>query len=234
MQNAAVPDALAPLGPPPSLTSRAYEALRAAITSRGLPPGQKLSVPALARQLNVSRTPVKEALVRLEQEGLVATIPHRGPFVAFLGADDVREIYEVREVLEGLVAALAATRADGARRAALRRLLAEQARALRANDLDAIMRFDMAFHRELRSLAGNRRLATLLQTLQDQVRMVFATSITIPGRRQRAVAEHRKILAAVEARDPRAAERAAREHIRRVRDAVLAHLGAAGAPGRPR
>ena len=123
---------------------------------------------------------------------------------------------------------------SGARRAALRRLLAEQARALRANDLDAIMRIDMAFHRELRSLAGNRRLAALLQTLQDQVRMVFATSITIPGRRQRAVAEHRKILAAVEARDPRAAERAAREHIRRVREAVLAHLGAAGAPGRPR
>ncbi len=216
--------ALVAVEPPLRLAARAYTALRAAITARELGAGRKLSVPALARQLNVSRTPVAEALARLEQEGLVVTVPNRGPFVAFLGADDVREIYEVREVLEGLVARLAALRADGREGARLRGLLGAQDRALHSGSVDAIMRVDMEFHRRLRVVAGNRRLAKVLQTLQDQVRTVFATSITIPGRREGALAEHREILASIERRDPDAAERAARTHISQVRAAVLARL----------
>ena len=105
-------------------------------------------------------------------------------------------------------------------------LLRAQEKALRGGGIETIMRVDMEFHHQLRELAGNRRLDALLRNLQDQVRIVFATSITIPGRREKAVGEHREILAAVEKRDPEAAERAARQHIRNVRKAVLATFGA--------
>lgn len=205
-----------------SLTSLVHDAIRGAITGRKLAPGSKLSVPELARRLNVSRTPVKEALTRLEQEGLVTTIPNRGPFVTSLGRDDVREVYQLRELLEGLVARLAAKKVDGPVVAALKGLVRAQETALASRSVEAIMEVDMEFHRRLRELAGNRRLDVLLRNLQDQIRIVFATSITIPGRREKAIAEHREILAAIEQRDPDAAERAARAHIRNVREAVLA------------
>lgn len=215
-----------------SLTALVHQAIRTVITTRKLPAGGKLSVPDLARRLKVSRTPVKEALTRLEQEGLVTTIPNRGQFVVLLEADDAREIYQVREMLEGLVAHLAAAKADAGAIRALRRLLQAQEKALRSSDLQAIMRVDMEFHRRLRGLSGNGRAAALLQNLQDQIRIVFATSITIPGRREKAIAEHRRILAAIQKGDPDAAEQAAREHIRNIREAVLAWL-AMGRDGGP-
>lgn len=225
MQNAIMPVGPLPqLEPPTSLAALAYQAIKAAITARTLPAGGRLSVPRLATQLKVSRTPVKEALARLEREGLVTTIPNRGSFVSLLGADDIREVYEIREMLEGLVARLAVQRAGPAAIRMLRALVRSQQKALRSADLDAIMKVDMEFHRRLRELAGNRRLNMLLQNLQDQIRIVFATSITIPGRREKAMAEHRGILAGVEKGDPEGAERAAREHIRNVREAVLASL----------
>lgn len=216
-----------------SLTALVHQAIRTAITTRKLPAGGKLSVPDLARRLKVSRTPVKESLARLEQEGLVSTIPNRGPFVAVLEADDAREIYQVREMLEGLVAHLATAKADAGAIRALRRLLQAQEKALRSGDLQAIMRVDMEFHRRLRVLSGNGRAAALLQNLQDQIRIVFATSIAIPGRREKAIAEHRRILAAIQKGDPDAAEQAAREHIRNIREAVLAWV-AMGRDGGPR
>lgn len=216
---------------PAGLTALTYDAIRAAIVGRKLPAGSKLSVPELASRLRVSRTPVKEALTRLEREGLVTTVPNRGSFVSFLSADDVREVYQLREMLEGLVCRLAAEKVQAGHVRALRRLLRTQEQALRSANIDRIIQVDLEFHRYLRELAGNRRLKALLQNLQDQIRIVFATSITIPGRRQKAVAEHLKILAAIERRDPEAAERAAREHIAEVRAAVLAELtaGPAGA-----
>lgn len=221
--------ALPVLAPPASLTALAYEALRSAITARTIPAGSKLSVPQLASQLKVSRTPVKEALARLEREGLVTTIPNRGSFVSLLGAGDISEVYQIREVLEGLVARLAVERAERAAVPTLRALVRSQQAALRSGDVNAIMRVDMAFHRHLQALAGNERLTALLQNLQDQIRIVFATSITIPGRREKAIAEHRRILAAIERGDAAGAERAARDHIRNVREAVLASL-----PGGPK
>lgn len=224
----ASPDALPQLGNRGSLTVLTYEAIRSAITTRKLPAGSKLSVPTLATRLNVSRTPVKEALARLEREGLVTTIPNRGAFVSFLGADDVREVYQLRETLEGLAARLATEKADARTLAGLKGLLRAQEKALRSGDTETIMKVDMEFHRRLRDISGNRRLDTLLQNLQDQVRIVFATSITIPGRREKAIAEHPEILAAMEKGDPEGAERAAREHIRNVRETVLANFGGTG------
>jgi DNA-binding GntR family transcriptional regulator len=212
-----------------SLAVRAYEAIRAAITTQQLVAGSHLSVPALAQRLNVSRTPVKEALARLEREGLVATRTNRGACVAFLCAADVHEIYHLREALEGLAARLAAERASPADIKVLKGLIEAQEQALKVRDMDAVMDVDMEFHRRLRELSGNR-LANILRNLEDQVRTVLATSITIPGRREQATREHRTILASIERHNPDSAESAARDHIRNIRESVLrfieAHRGA--------
>jgi len=179
-------DVLPRLENPASLTGLTYEAIRNAITGQKLPAGSKLSVPKLATRLNVSRTPVKEALARLERDGLVTTILNRGAFVSFLGFEDVREVYQLREMLEGLVARLVAEKAEASAIVTLKGLVRAQEKALRSGDREATMRMDMQFHRRLREFSGNRRVEVLLRNLQDQIRIVFATSIAIPGRREKA------------------------------------------------
>jgi DNA-binding GntR family transcriptional regulator len=224
-------DALGPLEAVPSLSDRVYQALKRHILSQALKAGTKLSVPQLARQLGVSRTPVKEALERLSKDGLVTTLPNRGAFVAILREQDVNEIYQMREILEGLAARLAAVTIDEALLDRLRDLMGRHEAAVARGDLDAHVTIDLEFHRTIRERAGNRRLMDALDTLQDQIRIVFRTSATIPGRMQKAVEEHRAILRALERRDPDAAETAARRHILHIREAVLAHLGGAVASG---
>ncbi|MDR7486871.1 MAG: GntR family transcriptional regulator [Armatimonadota bacterium] len=219
-------DALGPLDAIPSLSDRVYEVLKRHLAERRLAPGSKLSVPRLARQLDVSRTPVKEALERLVRDGLVTTLPKRGAFVAILRTQDVDEIYQMREMLEGLAARLAAPAVDEPLVHRLRDLLEVHRAAVERDDLDAHVSADVEFHRAIRQRAGNRRLIHALDILQDQIRIVFKTSAAIPGRMRKAVEEHRAILAALERRDPDAAEAAARTHIRRIREAVLAHLDA--------
>lgn len=223
-------DALRPLEMTPSLSDRVYGALKRHILSQRLKAGSKLSVPQLARQLGVSRTPVKEALERLSKDGLVTTLPNRGAFVAILRQQDVNEIYQMREILEGLAARLAAVTMDDALLDRLRDLMGRHEAAVDRGDLDAHVAIDLEFHRLIRERAGNRRLMDALDTLQDQIRIVFRTSATIPGRMQKAVEEHRAILEAFERRDPDAAEAAARRHILRIREAVLAYLGSAELP----
>jgi DNA-binding GntR family transcriptional regulator len=116
---------LSPIEAPASLGDRVYETLKAGILGRRFPVGAKLSVPRLARLLGVSRTPVKQAIERLEHEGLVTSLPNRGAFVAIVRRDDIREIYEFREVLEELATRLAATRTDPTLLRALEELIIE-------------------------------------------------------------------------------------------------------------
>ncbi len=211
-----------------------YQALKQYIADQRLKPGGKLSVPRLAAQLGVSRTPVKEALERLGKDGLVTTLPNRGAFVTIIRREDVDEIYQMREVLEGLATRLAATKIDSSLLARLRELLQKGEVAVSRGDISAHVTIDLEFHRLIRERAGNRRLFRALDNLQDQIRIVFRTSATIPGRMRKAVDEHHEILAALESGDAGRAEAAARDHIYRIREAVMAHMRDARADRAPR
>jgi DNA-binding GntR family transcriptional regulator len=169
--------------------------------NQGLKPGSKLSVPRLAQPLAVSRTPVKEAIERLGPEGLVTMLPKRGAFVAIIREEDVEEIYQMREMLEGLASCLAAPKMDRDLLGALGRLLEQGEAAVRRQDISAHQHFDLEFHRLIRERASNQRLIRALDNLQDQIRIVFRTSATIPGRMAMAIEEHRRILAALETGD---------------------------------
>lgn len=203
-----------------TLNREAYRALRQAILGRKIPPGQKLVVRVLAEELGLSPTPVKEALAALEREGLVVAVPHRGYFVLEPSLEDVREIYSLREVLEGLAARLAVENDGRALLRKLERLFEKQCEAAERNDIDTYGDLDLAFHRTLWEAAGSKRLLATAETIDGQIRMLINSSAAIPGRLPQSRAEHQAILQAVRDKDPQAAEAAMRTHVRNAGQAL--------------
>jgi DNA-binding GntR family transcriptional regulator len=212
--------------PRTTLTLEAYRALRRAILNRRYPPGTKLVVRELAQALGLSPTPVKEALAALEREGLVRAIPHRGYQVPALGLEDIREIYELREALEGLAARLAALKGGVDLLDRLQELLLRQREAAAREDLEAYGDLDLAFHHALWEASGNQRLLRNAENLDGQVRLLISTSAAVPGRLPSALTEHGAILERLSARDPEGAERAMRLHVRNAWEALRTHLSA--------
>lgn len=203
------------LAVPSRVSDGAYQALQAAIVDGRLSPRTRLSVPALAVQLGVSRSPVREAVTRLISDGLAVEVPHRGAVVAHLTLADLLPVYELREVLEGLAARLAAIRIESAGEGRLRKALADHVAAADRDDRPAVTAADLAFHTGLREIAGNAELEKTLGGIQARIRVAMRTTMVTEGPRP-AIADHEKILDAVTAKDPKRAERCARAHIARL------------------
>ncbi|MEU8353546.1 GntR family transcriptional regulator [Streptomyces sp. NPDC048845] len=210
----------------PRVTDRVHQELRDRIFAGDLPAGARLSVPALAERLGVSRSPVREAIVRLVHERLAREEPRRGAVVADVSLKSLIAIYEVREVLEGLATRLAVENAGRRLLRTLEEVLGEHERAVSAVDLTAASEADVTFHRLIREAADNAEVVRMLDDVQTQVRLAMRTT-QVTGGPKLAIADHRAIVRAMEAGDPAAAEGAARAHIARLR-AVLA--GQAGGP----
>lgn len=211
---------LAELVPGAYLSDQAYFQIRDAIVSGRLASGTKLSVPALARQLNISRSPAREAMIRLAKEGLVELIPRKGATVIRLTRRDLRDLYQLREVLEGLASRLAAELIDTQGSATLERIMEAHRRAVGRGDVEAHRRLDLEFHSAIRDTTGDKRLIAFLEQLQGQIRVALILTSGVPGRMQMALQDHERIYATIVARDPGAAEEATRQHIRRLRLAL--------------
>ncbi|MCQ4160800.1 GntR family transcriptional regulator [Roseomonas sp. GC11] len=199
-----------------SLAERAYRRLRDAIVDGSLPGGERLSERSLAQSLGISAQPVREALRRLEAEGMVVTLPRRGTLVAEFGPERLAEMGLIRVALEGSAAALAARRAGAADIARLRaRLLAMRA-ATEAGNITALAEANEAFHAEIDTLAGNAFLLRSLQALRayDHFGRLRALRAT-PQEPRRAWREHAAILSAIRRRDPERAEARMRAHVTR-------------------
>jgi DNA-binding GntR family transcriptional regulator len=209
-----------------TLAHEAYRALRSAILDRRLPAGRKLVVRVLAEDLDLSPTPIKEALAALEREGLVVAIPHRGYHVPQITPHDVEELYALREVLEGLAAARAAMHVNDRLAAQLDRLLERQRICVRDGDVHRYGDLDLAFHRVLREASGNARLARVAESFNGQIRLLISTSAQLPGRLSSSLQEHVAIVRSVKLGDQDAAEAAMRHHVRQAGIALLAHLRA--------
>jgi DNA-binding GntR family transcriptional regulator len=200
----------------------AYLRLHAAIQDGTLEPGARLVETEVAEWIGASRTPVREALGRLESDGLVVRDPHRGMMVCELDAGMVAELYVMREVLEGTAAGLAARHASDAEIATLRGL-ANRDRDI-AGDTALIARNNKLFHEALYRSAHNRYLLRTLNSLREAMALLGQTTLAIRGRSDTALEEHEQIIAALERRDPGAAEAAARSHIRAAYRARLARM----------
>lgn len=195
------------------LAARAYRVIRDAILSAELQPGQLLQEAALAEWLGISRTPVREALRRLQTEGLVASSSSRGLVVAQISVEDVEHAYRVIEVLEGLSSRMAAERLDDQGAAHLRQLLEAMRAAASSGDLDEWARTDRDLHDHVRAVAANPKLdqvAGLVYPTVERVRNLYLREGTEPDRLARITREHCDLGAAILDRDPARAETLAR------------------------
>ena len=217
--------ALPALRPSERIVDSVHAALRAAILDGSLAPGQALSVPELSRQLDVSRSPVREAVLALVAHGLAVEQPRRGVAVAEIEAADMLEIHEVREGVEAQAARLCAQRARPALLHQIAELLQRQAVIVERNDAPGWFQTNADFHRLIAAGAGNRRLSEVLLVLEDQMRLGLRQVSSDRDQRQRGLAEHQAILAAIAGREPDTAERMMREHIRLTRETLALKLG---------
>ncbi len=198
-----------------------YRALQDLLARHHFAPGEKLNVEALSRDLGVSRTPVWEALKKLEMEGVVRTRPRKGVYVAALDADKAREIYVVREAVEGLAARLAARNITAAELRALERSLDAQEAAAAAADVAAMSRADIEFHNIVVEAGRNETLTRILRSLYGQILILRLQTLNLKDRIRPSLLEHKRIFAALKSGDPDRAETAARQHIQMVlRDAM--------------
>lgn len=191
------------------------ECLREAILSGVIPPSTWLREDDLALALSVSRTPVRDALRRLSDDGLTLRMVNRGTVVAPMSVEDILAVYSVRESLEGLAARTAALRQPPGLVTALN-AVHEQMRD-HADDVDACASLNRDFHRLLREGSENPYLERFLTQVEHAVRRFGRSTFEKPGRIQQTLEEHGAILAAITARDADAAERCAVEHMTRAR-----------------
>jgi DNA-binding GntR family transcriptional regulator len=195
-----------------SLSGRAHGRIRDAIVAGALAPGQRLSERGLAAMLDISAQPVREALRQLEAEGMVETRPRSGTYVADLSPARLVEIGLIRAALEGVAAALAATRAGPAARATLRLRLAAIEAATASDDRAALAAANAALHAALHDAAASPDIRRLLAGLRAYDHLTRARILAAAEEPARALAEHRAIVAAVCAGDAAAAEAAVRAH----------------------
>lgn len=206
------------------LSESVFRALRTALRAGDLKPGDRLREEDVARQLNVSRTPVREAFGRLMIKRFVEPAPGRGLVVRSLGTPEVLELYAMREMLEGAAAALAARHASQPEIDMLRDI--EAAFEQRSGDSREMAKLNRMFHETIFHAARNRYLNDALEDLQDAIALLGATTFTVAQRPKTASREHREIVAAIAERDAAAAEQAARAHIREALRARLQLLSA--------
>lgn len=201
-----------------SRAEHAYQQLFNAILNGGLKPGSRIRETELAEWLAISRTPVREAIRRLESEGLICSSGHRGMTIAELDQQAVMELYQMREVLEASAASLAAKHASEAEIYNLRELFYQEQQQ---QDPVALAQTNRAFHNAIYQAAHNRYLLKSLNSLRDSMALLGATTYSLPSRSLAALAEHQLILQAIENGDSVAAEKAAREHIRAAQQARI-------------
>jgi DNA-binding GntR family transcriptional regulator len=206
---------------PPLRGQDAYERIRAAIRDGSLAPGLRLTEVELAARFGVSRTPVRQALARLEAEGLLTHAPRRGLTVTRPDHSQVVELYVMREILEGAAARLAAQHASETELAAMAELV-EQEPSL-YGDAAALAALNQRLHGLLYLAAHNRYLLKSLEQLSANMALL-PSLLTVEGRAQSAHKEHRTLLRALRKRDGEAAEAAAKAHARAAQRHRLAWL----------
>ncbi|MGH2350573.1 MAG: GntR family transcriptional regulator [Chloroflexota bacterium] len=212
------------------LPQRAYQALRQAIRELRLAPGQMVLEKDAAAALGISRTPTREALVRLEAEGLLRIVPRHGFAVAPLDPQTMQEIYELLEGLETVAVDLAAARATPEQLDQLDESIAEQEQALAADDLIAWLAADDRFHALIVEMCGNGRLQRFAQSFGDQLYRARLLTHRLRPKPVRSTEDHRAVAAAIRAGDGQRARAIHQAHRRRARDEIMAILRAVSPP----
>ena len=203
------------------LADSVYAALRRALVEGEFDSGEPLTEEQLSRRFKVSRTPIREALAKLERDHLVRVVPKKGAFVRTASHEEIHELYQIREALEALTVRLAAPRLDREALAGFDARFRElEARATPPRYTE-IRPLGDEFHAFLVKQAGNDKLAAMLDQIRGQLRSVWTMSILGPRRVTGLIHEHLALIAALRTGDARRAERLMTAHVRRVRDTIF-------------
>jgi DNA-binding GntR family transcriptional regulator len=201
------------------LATKAYRKMREAILSGKHSPGEALYEVHLAERLGMSRTPVREALQVLAREGFIDSMPGRGFLIPRWSLQDVRELYELRESLEGFATACAAKNVT---QAEIEEIEGIHAAYIETSDWEELVQLGDQFHNRIVEIGRNNRLTKILDSLKAQISMTRVSQLRdLKGRRDESTREHRTILDAIVARDFDLAERNARHHIRSSYESTL-------------
>lgn len=208
----------------PSLSKKAYEAIKADIITCTLKPGEQIAQPLLMEKYQIGMTPIREALHRLASEGFVRPIPRFGYMVSPITVSDVREIYELRSILETSAVRLAAQRGSQAALENLRKIAdftytyGDQISYVRFLDLNA------GFHLQIAEIAGNQRLADMISKVLDGLTRIFYVGLDLKDSAEEMRNAHIELASAILARDANEAERLVRQEIDASRERVLKAL----------
>lgn len=208
----------------PNLRERVYEILKRAILLHEIGPGQKIDEEGVARQLGVSRTPIRESLCRLENEGIVKIMPRRGAFVVKHSKESIIEILLVREVLEGFAARLAVGNIDERTLEEMNSLFRDFSEGNIRDRSKDYAQADLKFHTLIVKKSQNSWLMSIMNILNDHIQMLRLRTVALEGRPEHSLLEHRKIIEALERRNPASAESLMRRHIQNVRKSVLRNI----------
>lgn len=202
-----------------------YTTLREGILSCRLAPGTRISVAELADRMGVSRTPVRDALQRLEAEGLIVTVPRSQTRVADLSMTELDELYGIRILLEGPATEQAAANITDAQLEELRRIVREAEALLTAGDRETFAAHNTAFHTVIYDAVPNRQLRQLLKDLRSRAQRYIVAFTWVPGRDREILEDHKRIIEALASRDTALCRRLMEDHVRAAWSSLQHQLG---------
>ncbi len=205
-----------------------YEYLYDAIRTGDIKPGQTLTERGLAEKIGVSRTPVREAIRKLEEQGIVTYEPHKGVRVIPFSIDKVLQLYEVRELLEGLAVRKLAQDHTPKILDELSELISTAEKEAVMNNVQELARINSAFHLKLARSSGNVYLEAIMNSLQTQIALMMSASLSTSGRPLKNIAEHQMLIDAIRSGDGDFAESIAKHHVRNARKHAMQKLTEGG------
>ena len=198
-----------------------YEQLKRQILTGEITPGTRMMEVELADEMGVSRTPVREAIRKLEKEGLVTIEPRRGAYASDISVKDMVDTMEVREHLESLAASLAAQTMSDEQRAELEHIANEYTKAIHDNNMEEMIHYDELFHKGIVNASGNKTLIQISESVQElalRFRYLYYDDLSRYGSMPM---EHKEILEAIENNDPETAKEYAKNHVKKLKDFVI-------------
>lgn len=207
-----------------SLEEQVYSNLEEAIINGDYSRGDSLTEMSLCKKLGVSRTPVRSALHRLSEEGLIEVVPNRGAVVIGVTEEDLTDAYKIRMRLEGLASSMAGERMTDADKKKLKETVDLSEFYLSKGDTDKLKELDTEFHRIIYKATGNRTLCKILSEIHRNIRSYRKLSLCVPGRLERSIKEHREIYNAIERGDCNEADRLTSLHLEEAMKNTLAAI----------
>ena len=207
-----------------TLHNNIYDKLKEAIIYGELSPGEKLSENELAKKMNASRTPIREALRKLEIEGYVVISPNKGASVSKLPAEEIENIYNIVRVLEGYAAELTARRVSREELMKLKEIQNEVSSRAQAKKYRGYVEENTKFHRFITALSGNNCLVKTVTELRARIYRYRLTSVTIPGYLERYASDHERIIESIAEGDSVGARKFMEEHVGFVKEVLVEFL----------